>query len=62
MSACERRVHALPQNYRVMQEIPEDRYTDLERIGRGSFGEVFRGVDSKTKAVVAVKIIDLEQA
>ena len=45
-----------------MQEIPEDRYTDLERIGRGSFGEVFRGVDSKTKAVVAVKIIDLEQA
>ena len=45
-----------------MQEIPEDRYTGLERIGRGSFGEVFRGVDSKTKAVVAVKIIDLEQA
>ena len=60
--SAQRRVHGLPQNCRVMQEIPEDRYTDLERIGRGSFGEVFRGVDSKTKAVVAVKIIDLEQA
>ena len=45
-----------------IMERPEDRYTDLDRIGRGSFGEVFRAVDSKTSQIVALKVIDLEQA
>uniref|UniRef100_A0AC35UC18 Protein kinase domain-containing protein n=1 Tax=Rhabditophanes sp. KR3021 TaxID=114890 RepID=A0AC35UC18_9BILA len=41
---------------------PEILYTRQERIGRGSFGEVFKGIDNKTGQVVAIKIIDLEQA
>lgn len=41
---------------------PEELFTKLERIGKGSFGEVFKGIDNNTKKVIAIKIIDLEQA
>jgi len=41
---------------------PEDIYDKRERIGKGSFGEVFRGVERATNTEVAIKIIDLEAA
>ncbi|XP_047226378.1 serine/threonine-protein kinase 24a [Girardinichthys multiradiatus] len=41
---------------------PEELFTKQERIGKGSFGEVFKGIDRKTQKVVAIKIIDLEEA
>ncbi|XP_076872025.1 serine/threonine-protein kinase 24 [Brachyhypopomus gauderio] len=41
---------------------PEQLFTKLERIGKGSFGEVFKGIDNRTQTVVAIKIIDLEEA
>uniref|UniRef100_A0AAR2KHL7 Serine/threonine-protein kinase 24 n=1 Tax=Pygocentrus nattereri TaxID=42514 RepID=A0AAR2KHL7_PYGNA len=41
---------------------PEQLFTKLERIGKGSFGEVFKGIDNRTQKVVAIKIIDLEEA
>uniref|UniRef100_A0AAY4A303 non-specific serine/threonine protein kinase n=1 Tax=Denticeps clupeoides TaxID=299321 RepID=A0AAY4A303_9TELE len=37
-------------------------FTKLERIGKGSFGEVFKGIDNRTQNVVAIKTIDLEEA
>eukprot|EP00002_Diphylleia_rotans_P024861 TRINITY_DN4908_c0_g1_i1.p1 TRINITY_DN4908_c0_g1~~TRINITY_DN4908_c0_g1_i1.p1 ORF type:complete len:375 (-),score=84.14 TRINITY_DN4908_c0_g1_i1:1241-2365(-) len=45
-----------------MSEDPEDVFQKLERIGKGSFGEVFKGMHKKTKKLVAIKIIDLEKA
>ncbi|KAL4648212.1 serine/threonine-protein kinase 26 isoform X1 [Arapaima gigas] len=47
------------QNSRVD---PEELFTKLERIGKGSFGEVFKGIDNRSQNVVAIKIIDLEEA
>jgi len=41
---------------------PEVVFTKQERIGKGSFGEVFKGIDNRTQQVVAIKIIDLEEA
>lgn len=41
---------------------PERLFTKLERIGRGSFGEVYKGIENRSKEVVAIKIIDLEEA
>uniref|UniRef100_A0A1I8ESZ4 non-specific serine/threonine protein kinase n=2 Tax=Wuchereria bancrofti TaxID=6293 RepID=A0A1I8ESZ4_WUCBA len=41
---------------------PEYLFTRQEKIGRGSFGEVFKGIDNRTGQVVAIKIIDLEKA
>ncbi|CAJ0962034.1 unnamed protein product, partial [Mesorhabditis belari] len=41
---------------------PEAIFTKQDRIGRGSFGEVYKGIDKRNGQVVAIKIIDLEQA
>ncbi|XP_002738624.1 serine/threonine-protein kinase 24-like [Saccoglossus kowalevskii] len=41
---------------------PEKLFIKQERIGKGSFGEVFKGMDVRTNEVVAIKIIDLEEA
>ncbi|KAL5476274.1 hypothetical protein EMCRGX_G026198 [Ephydatia muelleri] len=41
---------------------PEVLFTRLDRIGKGSFGEVYKGIDNRSKKVVAMKIIDLEEA
>ena len=40
----------------------EERFSNLERIGRGSFGAVYRCTDIVSRDTVAAKIIDLEQA
>jgi serine/threonine protein kinase len=37
-------------------------YDLKERLGRGSFGAVYRGVHVRTGHEVAVKLLDLEEA
>lgn len=41
---------------------PEEIFRQLNHIGRGSFGEVYKGINLKTSQIVAIKIIDLEKA
>ncbi|KAF7969012.1 hypothetical protein HWV62_10236 [Athelia sp. TMB] len=41
---------------------PELFYVKQDRIGKGSFGEVYKGYDKRTQKTVAIKIIDLESA
>ncbi|CAD6925478.1 unnamed protein product [Tilletia controversa] len=41
---------------------PEVYYVKQQRIGKGSFGEVFKGFSKITRKPVAIKIIDLENA
>jgi serine/threonine-protein kinase 24/25/MST4 len=41
---------------------PEDYYVKQNRIGKGSFGEVYKGFSKLTRRPVAIKIIDLENA
>ncbi|KAK9688873.1 hypothetical protein RND81_09G017700 [Saponaria officinalis] len=38
------------------------RFNDLELIGRGSFGDVYKGFDKELNKVVAIKVIDLEES
>ncbi|CAF0780873.1 unnamed protein product [Rotaria sp. Silwood1] len=41
---------------------PEEIFERHDHIGRGSFGEVYKGINKKSSNVVAIKIIDLEKA
>jgi len=41
---------------------PDELYQKFEMIGKGSFGEVYRGIEKKTNKEVAIKIIELEEA
>ncbi|XP_055592638.1 germinal center kinase 1 isoform X2 [Uranotaenia lowii] len=54
--------NGLRQQPEELKVDPELIFTKQERIGKGSFGEVFKGVDNRTQQVVAIKIIDLEEA
>ncbi|XP_037033968.1 serine/threonine-protein kinase svkA isoform X1 [Bradysia coprophila] len=53
---------SLKQKAAELKVDPELIFTKQERIGKGSFGEVFKGIDNRTQQVVAIKIIDLEEA
>uniref|UniRef100_A0AAG5DDK5 non-specific serine/threonine protein kinase n=1 Tax=Anopheles atroparvus TaxID=41427 RepID=A0AAG5DDK5_ANOAO len=62
-TGCVRRTKAASSGCRMSLKVdPELIFTKQERIGKGSFGEVFKGVDNRTQQVVAIKIIDLEEA
>ncbi|XP_075488806.1 uncharacterized protein LOC142527768 isoform X1 [Primulina tabacum] len=43
-------------------EASGSRFCDLELIGRGSFGDVYKGFDKELNKEVALKVIDLEES
>ncbi|KAI3803492.1 hypothetical protein L1987_31644 [Smallanthus sonchifolius] len=43
-------------------EAAGSRFSDLELIGRGSFGDVYKGFDKEINKEVAIKVIDLEES
>lgn len=43
-------------------EAAGSRFNNLELIGRGSFGDVYKGFDKELNKVVAIKVIDLEES
>ncbi|KAL8167308.1 hypothetical protein V2J09_008807 [Rumex salicifolius] len=43
-------------------EAAGSRFDSLELIGRGSFGDVYKGFDKELNKVVAIKVIDLEES
>ncbi|KAK4714723.1 hypothetical protein R3W88_020630 [Solanum pinnatisectum] len=43
-------------------EASGSRFSDLELIGRGSFGDVYKGFDKELNKEVAIKVIDLEES
>ncbi|PIN00885.1 Serine/threonine protein kinase [Handroanthus impetiginosus] len=46
----------------ALLEASGSRFSDLELIGRGSFGDVYKGFDKDLKKEVAIKVIDLEES
>ncbi|XP_076943789.1 uncharacterized protein LOC143614162 [Bidens hawaiensis] len=45
-----------------IMEIAGSRFSELELIGRGSFGDVYKGFDKEINKEVAIKVIDLEES
>ena len=46
--------HVLILSSRVQKVDPEIVFTKQERIGKGSFGEVFKGIDNRTQQVISL--------
>ncbi|KAL7218282.1 hypothetical protein ACSBR2_011538 [Camellia fascicularis] len=46
----------------ALMEVAGSRFTDLELIGRGSFGDVYKAFDKDLQKLVAIKVIDLEES
>ncbi|KAF7139914.1 hypothetical protein RHSIM_Rhsim06G0201500 [Rhododendron simsii] len=46
----------------ALAEVAGSRFSELELIGRGSFGDVYKAFDKELQKVVAIKVIDLEES
>ncbi|KAJ0677892.1 putative non-specific serine/threonine protein kinase [Helianthus annuus] len=46
----------------AIMEAARSRFSDLELIGRGSFGDVYKGFDKELNKEVDIKVIDLEES
>jgi len=54
---AESSINSSSQNYEIIGRIYFNKFKVIKKIGQGSFGQVFQGINTKTNEPVALKFV-----